>query len=84
MEIKCLNQFEQREDITIRPANKGGSIVVMNKKQYDRGIMSQLNEAEHYTLLPKNPIEQYKDTIDQIVLTTHTQGWITERERETS
>lgn len=82
METKCLNQLEKRDDIVIRPADKGGSVVILSKEQYNRGIMSQLNEKTHYTLLSKNPLEQYKQTIDQLVTTAHSRGWITERERD--
>lgn len=54
----------------------------MSKEQYNNGIMSQLNEATHLTRLSTNPMDQYKDAIEQLVSTAHSRGWITDKEKD--
>ncbi|KAL7394758.1 hypothetical protein ABVT39_003564 [Epinephelus coioides] len=44
VELKCLNELEQRKDIVIRSSDKGGSTVVMSFDQYNNSIMSQLTD----------------------------------------
>lgn len=54
-----LNPFEKlalasllaRRDITIKPADKGGSIVVMDTVKYERGIIRQLSDDQSYAQL---------------------------------
>ena len=43
-------------DIVIKPADKGGSIVIMNTKDYTAEAERQLNNPDHYEKLQEDPI----------------------------
>uniref|UniRef100_A0A8C2DIT0 Uncharacterized protein n=1 Tax=Cyprinus carpio TaxID=7962 RepID=A0A8C2DIT0_CYPCA len=76
-ELKSLNELEKRLDILIRPADKGGSIVVMSTDKYNLSIMSQLNDKDCYTPLIHNPLKQHEVEIDQLLEKALHRGWIT-------
>ncbi len=81
-ELKCLNELEQKKDIVIRSADKGGSIVVMSFDQYNKSILSQLTDNNCYTPLSRNPAEEYKTEINMILEAGLSRGWITKQEKE--
>lgn len=81
IELKALQNLEKREDIIIHSADKGGSVVVRNFEQYDKGIKSQLHDTQCYILLKSNPTEQIKTEIDLYIESAHAKGWITEKEK---
>lgn len=81
-EIEALKNLESRKDIIIRPADKGGSVVVMGFEQYNSGILSQLSVKDCYTPLKSNPTEEFKSQIGDYIRSAHHRGWITEKERD--
>lgn len=52
-EIEALETLSKREDIIIKPADKGSSIVIMDKTQYVQESLRQLQNKEFYSQLPK-------------------------------
>ena len=54
-ELDALRSLESRQDIINRPADKGGTVVVMGLKNYDCGILKLLNDEKHYQPLLCNP-----------------------------
>ena len=62
-ESKSLQQLKNDDSIVIKPADKGGATVVMNKDAYLREAHRQLSNDRYYTKL-NEPI--YKDNISKI------------------
>ena len=81
IEMEALRNLESRKDIIIRPADKGGAVVVMSLDKYDQGIKSQLMDTNHYTALPSNPTACVKNKIDNFIEASHKRGFITDKEK---
>lgn len=47
-EKTTLSTLKNNTDIIIKPADKGGAIVILNKTDYMNEANRQLNNAEHY------------------------------------
>ena len=47
-ENNCLRQLKDKKDIVIRKADKGNSIVILNKQDYIDEGLRQLNDGIHY------------------------------------
>jgi len=80
-ELDALRSLEAKQDIIIRPADKGGAVVVMGLKNYDCGIFKLLNDEKHYQPLPRNPTSSTKTMIDDFIDSSHKKAWITDKER---
>ena len=79
--MEALRELESREDIIIRPADKGGAVVVMSLDKYDLGIKSQLTNTDHYVPLSSNPINNIKTMIDSFIDVSHKIGYLTDKEK---
>jgi hypothetical protein len=47
-ERKCLEDLKSNKDIIIKPADKGGAIIVMNRTAYEEEIKNMLNDEKFY------------------------------------
>ncbi|KAM4043956.1 uncharacterized protein ACNLHF_014260 isoform 1-T2 [Anomaloglossus baeobatrachus] len=56
---KALTELQGYSDIVIKPADKGGNIVIMSVEKYEREVTRQLREKATYMRLPSNPLEKY-------------------------
>ena len=59
---KALIHLSNDQSITIKPADKGGSIVIMEK--YKMECLKALSDPNFYEELPSDPNPEYQDTID--------------------
>ncbi|CAN7947414.1 unnamed protein product, partial [Ixodes hexagonus] len=66
-EKKSLEDLQQRDDIVIKPADKGGAIVIMDTTMYKTEALRQLNDTNFYTALPSNPTASYATTITRVL-----------------
>lgn len=57
----------KRKDIVIRPADKGGGVVIQSKEQYQKEIDRQLHDESTYVKLLGNPTTQYKKELEKLV-----------------
>lgn len=55
MERKALNKLKNNRDITVRKADKGGSVVLLNTELYIKLNEAILNDVKTYTKLAKDP-----------------------------
>ena len=53
-EIKALNELKQRNDIVIKPADKGRKIVLWPAPQYLNEAHKQLSDTQYYTRVDKD------------------------------
>ena len=51
--------------ITIKPANKGGSIVIMNTDDYVKSCLNSLSDPNFYEELPADPNPKYRADLDE-------------------
>ena len=68
-EWKALHELEKIKNIVIKPADKGGGIVVMNRTDYDNKVRALLNNENHYALTDSNPLPKLINGI--VSYTTH-------------
>ena len=68
-EWKALHELEKIKNIVIKPADKGGGIVVMNRTDYDNKVRALLNNKNHYALTDSNPLSKLINDI--VSYTTH-------------
>lgn len=66
-EREALNTLMKNEDLVIKEANKGGRIVVMNKKDYVEECKKQLSNDSFYQKLDSDPNKDYTTEVLQQV-----------------
>ena len=66
-EFKALKDLYFKNDIVIKPADKGGSIVIMNTADYILEAERQLNNQDHYERLPEDPTQKYNVHINNML-----------------
>ncbi|XP_073433457.1 uncharacterized protein [Dendrobates tinctorius] len=66
-ESLALKSLKNNKDIVIKPADKGGSIVVLDKKYYLSEIQRQLSDVTTYRPIPTNPIYSIERKIDNLI-----------------
>lgn len=64
---KGIKQLEDRKDIIIRAADKGGGIVLMTKKYYTEEMGRLLADKTTYHLLTRNSICEFKSKLELLI-----------------
>lgn len=59
--------LEQRRDIVIRPADKGGGLVVLSKAYYQAEMLQLLNDQDTYLLLRGDPMLTFKNNLHALI-----------------
>ncbi|CAJ0931803.1 unnamed protein product [Ranitomeya imitator] len=59
----ALKTLIDNKDIIIKPAGKGGAMVVMDRSFYRNEVLSQLSNREVYLPLSSNPTFSVRDKI---------------------
>lgn len=54
-ETNTIKKLSQREDVIIRPANKGGGLVLLSKEKYLGELDRQLEDFNTYKPLSGDP-----------------------------
>ncbi|CAJ0960434.1 unnamed protein product [Ranitomeya imitator] len=72
LEKQALASLKDNNHIIIKPADKGGATVVMNKNQYTAEIKRQLADTITYKKIQSDPVYNIRRKIDTI-LTKHSQ-----------
>lgn len=67
LELKAMADLCERIDITIKPADKGGAVVVMDTIKYIAEADNQLNNSSFYKRLDADPTAQYKETLGSTI-----------------
>lgn len=71
----------ERKDIVVRPADKGGSIVVQDRPDYIKEMYRILSDQDTYRGLSSNPTAQYKKELDKLVLKGFNEQILNKKER---
>ncbi|XP_053087907.1 uncharacterized protein LOC117596799 isoform X1 [Pangasianodon hypophthalmus] len=75
-ERRALKELQTNRDIIIKPADKGSAIVIMDKQQYLLEANRQLNNTNHYTLLPHSLQQETQSLVTSILQDLKQKGFI--------
>jgi hypothetical protein len=78
-ERTVLQNLRSNEDIIIKPADKGSSVVVMDKSAYIREVECQLSDDRFFYKLDKDPTKQFSDEIQNKLNNMYDNGDIDEK-----
>ena len=62
-ERKALKDLQNDATIVIKPADKGGAIVIQSVENYEKEIERQLQDSDFYQKLTKNPSTDFQKSI---------------------
>ena len=65
-ELQAMRKLHNNREIIIKPADKGGSMVIMNTTDYIQEAQRQLLNPEHYKLLTSDPTTTYNEYIHHL------------------
>ena len=73
-ERQSLQDLEKREDIIIKPADKGSAVVVMDKIDYINEAERQLSDSRFYKKLKSDPTNKFVKEISNELKIMHNNG----------
>ena len=79
MELKALESLQERSDIIITKADKGGATVIIDVKDYIIEANRQLNDTNFYQKLDRDPTEKHLDLVNNAIDTLHKQKHINQK-----
>lgn len=79
-EFSALNRLKNNTDIVIKPADKGGSLVIMDLGAYLLEANKQLNDQNYYKKLNMPLYFDNKTKIIRLLTEMHNDGWITQKQ----
>lgn len=62
-----IKSLKNKKNIIIRPADKGGGVVVMDKSYYHNQLMEFLGDQTTYKRLVSDPTEPYRTQLNSLV-----------------
>eukprot|EP00111_Clytia_hemisphaerica_P014126 TCONS_00041609-protein len=68
-ETKTLKRLSQNKNIEIKPADKGGALVIMNKTCYKSKVFDHLNDEKSYELIKEEQTSDLKTNIEAFLTT---------------
>ena len=72
-ERKALRDLRQRTDVVIKPADKGGAVVVWSRPLYIQEAQKQLSDQRFYEKLGSDPLQEcqqkVKSTVNEMIAT---------------
>jgi hypothetical protein len=81
-ELRALNALRSNVDIVIKSADKGGSIVVMEKTLYTAEALRQLNNPKYYKRIDESIATQNALSVNLIIDKLLENGHISQRQSE--
>ncbi|PIO11720.1 hypothetical protein AB205_0093780 [Aquarana catesbeiana] len=77
---KTINEIEKKKNIIIRPADKGGGLVILNKKDYESEMEKLLAIPNTYKKLRGNPKAEYKKKLKAYIQKGEKKGILNKKE----
>lgn len=75
-EVRALDELVNNKHIVIKPADKGSSIVILDREQYLWEGYRQLNDPKYYTKLTHPIYPNTVPIVNKIILTLHEKKFI--------
>ena len=66
-EFKALQELKADTDITILPADKGRSTLIINTKDYESKMSTLLSDTNTYEVLQKDPTPKFKRELTEMI-----------------
>ena len=79
-ERQALEDLQNDKSITIKPADKGGAIVLMKTTEYEQECFRHLHNPEHYTRSTKEDLMEVHKKVTNIAQYMRDLKYITERQ----
>eukprot|EP00079_Xenopus_tropicalis_P014684 XP_004911451.1 PREDICTED: uncharacterized protein LOC101735191 [Xenopus tropicalis] len=77
-ERQAIRSLQNDRNLVIRPADKGGSIVLLDYAYYREEIRRQLSDLNTYRALNGDPTIKFKNELDHYLFQALNAGWITQ------
>lgn len=77
-EFQALKHLEKREDIVIKKADKGSTVVVMNTNDYIDEANRQLSQSAFYKKIKNDPTKKHSDEISKALRSMFNNGELDE------
>uniref|UniRef100_A0A8C5WHQ7 Reverse transcriptase domain-containing protein n=1 Tax=Leptobrachium leishanense TaxID=445787 RepID=A0A8C5WHQ7_9ANUR len=79
-EKKAIKNLDSDETIIIKPADKGGGIVIWSKEAYNKEALRILEDQKTYIKLKNNPIVTIRENLQSLLQGGKEKGILNERE----
>ena len=79
-ELEALKNIKNNSNIVIKPADKGGCVVVMNRSSYINEGKRQLNDERYYKKIAEPLFSDNASKIDDILWDLHQRHFISEKQ----
>ena len=79
-EVVALKNLRSRKDLTIKPADKGGGICVMQTDDYFSKVCAMLDDTTTYTPVDHSDHVEVKEQADHLLLLLHNRGYISDKQ----
>ena len=79
----ALKTLAADESITIKPADKGGALVIMDTVDYEAACKKMLNNRIHYKEIQQDPTPRIVEEVAKVSNEMYNQHLVTEFERDT-
>ena len=80
---EALKSLASDESIVIKPSDKCGSVVVMNRQDYEKECLKQLSDKTFYEECNYDPNEEYKELVAEQVENLFDKGFISKFHKST-
>ncbi|XP_064478103.1 uncharacterized protein LOC135391688 [Ornithodoros turicata] len=67
LQLTALGELRSRDDIIIKPADKGGAVVVWRRDLYVAEAERQLSNTRYYEKLDEDSTTQHQHTVNQVI-----------------
>ena len=81
-EREAIRQLKDNNNIIIRPADKGGAIVILDLDDYINEGLRQLNDTNVYRKLSGNPTLNFNRDINNFIVTMYNYGHLTSSDKK--
>lgn len=79
---EVLRNWRKIKKVVIRPADKGGAIVVLSKDYYNTELANQLGDINTYIKLQGNPTKEYKSELHELIQRGKMKNILSEKEEK--
>ena len=75
---QAIKHLSQNKHITIKKADKGGSVVILNTSDYIHTALTHLHQDSVYQVQDKDHTKELMDDINSFIIQTHGKGLLTD------
>lgn len=79
-EIKTLDDLMKNKQLICKSSDKGGNVVVMDRKQYRQMALKLLRDETTYKILTHNPTQEFLNELKIILLEAKENSLISQNE----